>query len=173
MRGTSPLILSQNNGFNHSENTLSAFNGDNVRFKCISDEPIHWHLPRNYSMANFNITQLVLQKQNVYETHLQLFDVNHEFVGFYYCVKNASTDSNLQTQFQNNLVSKVYLFVDSSRHRINNAIENLEMEKDPLYRITDVNIQVRDNCDVFVPCKSTSNARDARLIQTQPKVIIC
>lgn len=172
MRGTSPLILSQNDGFNHSENTLTSSKGDNVIFKCISDEPIHWNFRRNHSTTNYNITQLELHKQNLYETHLQLLNVDHEFVGFYYCVKNASTDSGLQTQFQNNLVAKAYLFVDSSRHRINNAIEKLPSEVDPLYRITDTNIRVRDNCDVFVPCKPTSNAGDAKLIKTQPKVLI-
>lgn len=108
VHGTSPLILPVQN--EPKKNLLAAQKNENVTLKCFSDEPILWLLSEKQQTNSHQITQS--KSQNIYETHLDLFSVNHKFVGFYYCVKNSSLDSNLQTKFVNQLASKIYVFVD-------------------------------------------------------------
>lgn len=108
MRGTSPLILPLDVA---KENDFFAKSGANYTLKCISDEPIHWRLSANQQENNHQISHSELSPPNHYETHLNLINVNHRFVGLYYCAKNSSENANLQTQFQNRLASKIYVFV--------------------------------------------------------------
>lgn len=97
------------------ESDLFADKDANYTLKCMSDEPIHWRLSTNQQKNNHRIEQLDLNTPNYYETHLHLINVNHRFVGLYYCAKNSSANANLQTQFQNRLASKIYVFVSGRK----------------------------------------------------------
>lgn len=112
VRGTSPLILPS--AIELNGNSFHAQKYQNITLKCLSDAPIQWRLWRNQEKFDHRITQIELNDQNIYETHLDLFNVTHKFIGFYYCIKNSSVNSNLQTQFQNHLASKIYVFVSGA-----------------------------------------------------------
>lgn len=108
VRGTSPLILPS------AIEPLHAQKHQNITLKCLSDAPIQWLLSENQEKMDHRTTQFELNDQNIYETHLDLFNVTHKSLGFYYCIKNSSANSNLQTQFQNHLASKIYVFVSGA-----------------------------------------------------------
>lgn len=110
MHGVSPLILSKSIDSPWSKSVFVQ-TGVNVTFKCRSDEPIHWRPPWNDSKNKYRSIFHQFYDEEYYEAHLSLVHANHSLVGHYYCAKNASSKSNLQTQFQHRLASRIYLFV--------------------------------------------------------------
>lgn len=103
---------------------FTATSGKNVSFKCRSNEPIHWKtvwqiqqnlvdaLAFNSNMHYFGYAETELPKTgSYYDVQIDLIKVNYLYVGFYYCIKNSAALSNLDTQLENNLASKIYLFV--------------------------------------------------------------
>lgn len=120
MHGIAPLITPM-------APDVTVKNSENVTFHCRSNEPIHWELAWTAQMEEvtasasnsnehynglFHYVQTELPTAgNCYEIQLNLINVNYFFVGFYYCIKNSSASSNLETKLQNNLASKIYLFV--------------------------------------------------------------
>lgn len=113
LSGTSPLILpftvQARSGY--YENELVAYKGKTVTIKCISDEPVQWRLSNKQRNNKHVIAFKEWPEQNSYEAQLDLINVDFKFAGFYYCVKKSSFNSKLQTQFQNNLASKIHLHI--------------------------------------------------------------
>lgn len=111
--------------------------GENVKFTCESDEPIHWrfawcpylnehrsllHENTIVKMKKYNHSFSTLnneRNENSYKIQLVLFNVSHVSVGYYFCVKNASEQlSNFETLLSSSMISKIYLFVEGKRNEI-------------------------------------------------------
>lgn len=60
--------------------------------------------------SNFEINNLPTGK--TYESILKLNNIDHTFVGFYYCVKLDADNTNVEDSFRDGHASKIYLFVD-------------------------------------------------------------
>lgn len=58
-------------------------------------------------------TEIIDSSQgNVFESVLKLKRIDHNYVGYYYCVKISADDMSLEDAFQNFRASRIYLFVD-------------------------------------------------------------
>lgn len=49
--------------------------------------------------------------QKRYESKIDLINIDFTFVGFYYCVKNASKNNDYSNLVKNKQASQIYLFV--------------------------------------------------------------
>lgn len=47
-----------------------------------------------------------------YESILKLNNIDHSFVGFYYCVKKDAGNTNIEDSFRDGHASRIYLFVE-------------------------------------------------------------
>lgn len=151
---------------------------DNVNFTCNDTEPIRWLNPSTdfpllwtsaFAYDSIPTTQIFLEYPELidgkyeitndynkitkqYTTTLELYNVDHESVGFYKCLKNSTKD--LEWDIFNQIGISTHLFVRNAY---------------PIVKIRHP-IWIWDNCDIMIPCKSTSNDTNVNLARNGTQV---
>lgn len=115
-----------------------------------------------------------------YESTIHLIDINHYYVGDFYCLNNESIHEenveNLKTEFK---VAEIYVYVNG---KILNNIHILTCCYCKIFHFVDIeNLLVSNdfpmitgfqNGDIVIPCKPTSKNVTVRLIKDGDEVNI-
>lgn len=118
--------------------------------------------------------------QHPYEIMLELPQVNHLYVGYYYCVRKSSThNSNLEALVNSGKASNIYLFVEgrpfnfsSIEFRFRLTYFCITDPENPLVAVEIPMVQGNLYGHVNVPCKPTSKKVEVQLIKDGDEVDI-
>lgn len=118
--------------------------------------------------------------ENPYQSILELPNVDYLYVGYYYCVKNATVDEHLDTLVDTGQASNIYLFVEGKisifkeAKQINKFLINFLMySTDPQHPIVKVDNPFLNGAqyqDIIIPCKPTSKMWEIQLIKEGDEV---
>lgn len=98
--------------------------GDDLMFLCKSSEPVTWvhddyvkrahsgGIDKEWPKFQPQITHSYESAENKFESTINLANIQYSFVGFYYCVKNASQYDEHTDLLKTKQGSRIYLFVE-------------------------------------------------------------
>lgn len=180
----------------------------NLTIRCEADEPIHWidawslfptlwaapfawnfqessmYLnSAKFNEGTFRMSYLNNSKhKHPFKSDLNLIDIDHRFVGFYFCVKNSSSFSKLSALHEYSdfsTVSNIYLnvkgkifvpcrYVSTDEYSSPKFSSNSDNDN-PIQKPTP-DLWVWDRCMVEIPCKATNYYDEIELIVNDQKV---
>lgn len=113
---------------------------------------------------------------------LELPTVDVTYVGYYYCVKNATVEANLDTLVDTGQASNIYLFVEGipkKKHFLNaktwpfvksNRLFLITDPQNPLVPVANPFLNGAQYQDITIPCKPSSKMWDIQLIKEGDEV---
>lgn len=121
----SPVIEPNVSGITFSPNT-------NETITCQSDEPIQWKpfkvfeiksIPRGIFFEQYFDGQFDVKYRNLtsdspkYESILELINIDYTYVGYFYCIKNATQLNTTYGSWKADEASKIYIYVNGKYQR--------------------------------------------------------
>ncbi|KAJ6641778.1 Vascular endothelial growth factor receptor 1 [Pseudolycoriella hygida] len=148
----------------YEEEMTGSYNEKKV-FDCRSTDPVEWIVPQQLSNSAYftNDSTITENGADIYESKLTLNNLNHVYVGFYYCaLKSKNLNSlDLDGLERTNEAVKFYLFVDD---QYDFTVYTYPIAKDKVH--------AHNGQPVTIPCKPTTKNIKVTLTKYPPHKII-